>query len=60
MLNVQMIFNELITSCPLSNYIKLLQNSLNFGVVPPCEEGDPHENDASNLPSPCFWLPLRE
>ena len=57
-----MIFKELITACPLSNHIKLLlvPISLNLGVVPPCEEGDPHENDASNLPRPCVWLPLRK
>ena len=43
MLKIQMIFNELITTCPLSNHIKIITNFVGptVGVVPPFEEGDP-------------------
>ena len=42
-----------------SIHIKILPNYLNVGVVPPCKEGDPYENDAF-LSRTCLWLPLPE
>ena len=59
-MKIQMIVTELITICPLSTHIKILPNYLNLGVVPPCKEGGPNENDASNLSRTCLWLPLPE
>ena len=56
MLKIQMIFSELITTCPLSGHIKTYyQFRSNFGSVDTAfrSNGDtPHENDASNLPRP--------